>query len=40
MLLAEETITVVCIGMSSLRTLLKKYLMKTFVGFMNFSDDF
>ena len=40
MLLAEETITVVRIGMSSLRTSLKKYLMKTFVGFMNFSDDF
>ena len=28
------------IGMSNLRTSLKKHLMKTFVGFMNFSDDF
>ena len=40
MLLAEEKVTVVNIGMSSLRTSLKKCLMKTFVGFINFSDDF
>ena len=39
-LLAEEKVTVVNIGMSSLRTSLKKCLMKTFVGFINFSDDF
>ena len=40
MFLPEETVAVVSVRMWNLKTLLKKCLMKIFVGFIYFSDDF